>query len=49
VDSCARIAGESDPLKAAQRMLTALLATWGYDQESNEYRHFKTFIRRLSI
>lgn len=49
VGSCARIAGESDPLKAARRMLTALLAEWGYDQESNEYRHFKTFIRRLSI
>lgn len=49
VESCARITDESDLLKAARRMLAELFAKWGYDLKSSEYRHYKSFIRRLSI
>lgn len=49
VESCARIAGQPDPLLAARAMLTALVASWGYDPQSSECRNWKKFIRRLSV
>lgn len=49
VESCGRITGEKDPLKAAKKLLGALFSSWGYDLKSSEYSEYKSFIRRLSI
>lgn len=49
LESCARIAGENDPVIASRRMLTALLDSLGYDLKSDEHRHWNSFIENLSF